>query len=269
MDSYMLAKADSQQFPLSEGEIKDTPYTIQVASYINEKDAVSHVDELKLQEKNVIYFPSFVRGQVWFKVCVGKFSKKEKAEEYRRAFIKRMDEPFAVVISLLDRPKSKEASTTASVKAPAAKIVAATESHMKTKSTADKRKPASVAKKESAKLPLAGSHAAKSHTMPEVKLIPKSEVAESKSVVTRSAAHKYSLQIGAYDKEELVKEKMRELALKHHEVYYKSARVNGKQWYRLFVGKFETKAAAENFKKEYSKATEGAESFIRRVTASE
>lgn len=235
MDSYLLAKADSEQFPLSENEIKSTPYTIQVASYINEKDAVSHVEELKLQEKDVLYFPAFVRGQVWFKVCVGKFSKKDKAEEYRKTFVKRMDEPFAVVISLLDRPKSETSSGSTTTKLEV------------------KTEKVKIAKQEERKL---------------ASVEPKAQALPAPTLVVATSGV-YSLQIGAFDSEEIVKQKSTAAHLKDQEVYYKSALVNGKQWYRLFVGKFVSKKEAEDFQKLFKTKSGGTESFIRRVTASE
>lgn len=315
LDAYVVAKAESQQTQMTEDEIKKTPYTIQVASYINEKDAVSHVEELKQKEKDkdVQYFPSFVRGQVWFKVCVGKFESKEKAEEFRKSFIKKHDEPFAVVVSRLDRPDSK------------------------------KRIPASVAQRESSPVPVNSNvettEAKKS--LPQIKLIPKAVKPDIKSennmaVKTEKAAHVkaentpvakaekassakvdhnmaapelksekmtthehakaaeaihkqhdsvhassdaivkkqsddqnefYSIQIGAYPTEELAKENLSSMKSKGVDLYYKIAFVNGKKWYRLFMGKFKSKKDAEAYHKELTH--DKADAFIRRVTASE
>jgi cell division protein FtsN len=243
LDAYVVAKAESQQTQLTDEEIKKAPYTIQVASYINEKDAVSHVDELKGKDKDfeVQYFPSFVRGQVWFKVCVGKFESKEKAEEYRKKFIKKHDEPFAVVVSRLDRPDSK------------------------------KRVPANVAQRESSPVPVNSQVSSNEDkkNLPQIKLIPKAVKPDIKSENTMAVKHDdfYSIQIGAYPTEELAKENLSSMKSKGADLYYKIAYVNGKKWYRLFMGKFKSKKDAEAYHKELTR--EKADSFIRRVTASE
>lgn len=255
LDSYIVAKADLSSETSSPTDLKDRPYTIQVASYVNERDAASHVEELKLQEKEVLYFPAFIRGQVWFKVCVGSFATKEEAERYRKVFTQRMDEPFTMVISRLDRPKGRE--------------------------------PASLAKKERARLPVdgasegGGESASGAVIQPEVKLIPKiqkvskiekvpkTEKASKSEKVSKAANYYYSLQVGAYPTEELAKKSAEGLPLKDQEVHYRSAFVGGKTWHRVFVGKFESKKEAEAFQKKFQEQVREAESFIRRVTASE
>jgi septal ring-binding cell division protein DamX len=245
LDSYTIAKVDTEQSVMNDAEAQKTPYTIQVASYINEKDAASHVEELKLQEKDVMYFPAFVRGQVWFKVSVGKFESKQVADEYRKKFVKRMDEPFAVVISMLERPKA----------------------------TDDKRMPASVAVKETT--PVAVTEpmeapvpaAAAAVTKPEAKMdvvlkpVPKAEAAP----VAKVGGKSYTLQVGAFPSEELAKTKMTALSLKDQEAYIQSATVNGKQWFRVNVGKFTTKRSAEEFQKSFGEQNKGTDSLIRNV----
>ena len=251
LDSYMVAKAEVSREPMSEKEVKQTPYTIQVASYINEKDAVSHVEELKVQEKDVQYFPVFIRGQVWFKVCVGKFDTKEKAEQYKKDFVKRMEEPFATVISLLDRPTN--------IKEPVNKKEQISEKK------SSERTPSSVATKDKVVVPTnSESSAGVSAPVPEVKLIAKSKM---NSVDAKS--HIYSLQIGAYPSEEVAKERMSVLPVKDQSVYYEAAQVKGQKWFRLFVGKFESKRDAEEYQKKFHEMVKNAESLIRRKPASE
>jgi septal ring-binding cell division protein DamX len=279
VDSYIVAKAEGVKPQLTELQVKTQPFTIQVASYINEKDAVSHVEELKLQEKDAMYFPAFVRGQVWFKVCVGRFDKKEDAESYRRQFTKRMDEPFAIVISLLEKPSSETGVATAE-KAPNEKVAE--------QKTAEKtREPASaIAKKASADLPVAETKTEEHGNKMEVKLLPKAaavapamkaapEVAKAVAVtapptaLTRAVGAFYAVQVGAYPNEESAKASLAKLPLKDHKAYYQAAVVNGKTWYRLLVGEFSTRQEAEEFQKFFADQVRGAESFIRRMTASE
>lgn len=238
MDSYLIAKADTPA--LSDEEVKATPYTIQVASYINEKDAASYVEELKVQEKEVYYFPAFVRGQVWFKVCVGKFTSKNAAEEYKRAFVKRMDEPFATVISLLDRPTSKDekqpARATASVEPKA-----------------EERSAMPVPELPAVEAPVAQAPAAPAPAPAQEQV---------------DAPETYSLQVGAFPTEDLAKEHLKKLpASLVQEAYYKAADVNGKTWYRLFVGKFKSRAEAQGYQKTFQNESRGAESLVRKMSA--
>lgn len=240
LESYTIAKIETQQAPLSDEEMKVAPYTIQVASYVNEKDAASHIEELKLQEKEAYYFPAFARGQTWFKVCVGKFTDKEAADAYRRTFVQRMDEPLAVVISLLDstKPELLKAET------------------LKKELKADPPKtPAPKA---------------------EVARVPSSFSGVTKDSVTKETApshvkegFQYSIQIGAYPTEQLVKETMTSFPLKGHDLYYKPATVKGRQWFRLYVGKFTTRKEAKDFQKILAEKAGGVESFIRKITAAE
>ena len=49
LNSLMVAKAQAPEGGLSLKQIKEHPYTIQVASYLSENDAISHVEELRLK----------------------------------------------------------------------------------------------------------------------------------------------------------------------------------------------------------------------------
>lgn len=269
MNSYIIAKAEVAQTPSTEDEAKAHPYTVQVASYINEKDAVSHLDELKPQVKmqKLRYFPTFVHGQVWYKVCVGEFVTKEEAETFKKDFVKKTDEPFAVVISLLDRPKYD--------KTPDAdadgKVVA---------KDGKKRKPAS--KGDDKDTPFGGNDKDDElSTVPtfnnekpmKVALadpkaeVPKAAVAVKKADVKNEIKKEiktgdfYSLQVGAFPTENLAKENMSKMDSKQ-EAFVQPATVNGKQWFRVYVGKFKSKKEAEVFQKSLA----GKESFIRHVT---
>jgi len=206
IDSYKIAKAENQNPALSDEEIRRTPYTILVASYLNEKDVISHVDELKIQEKVVYYSPVFVNGQTRYRVCVGKFATREDAEKYLKGFSRRMDEPLATVLSLLDRPS-------------------------------DFQKP----KRQVASVPAVSA-------APPI----------SKDVF-------YSLQVGAFPNEELAREAMAKLPQTGQEAFYKEADVDGKKWFRLYVGKFNKREEAKSFQKTLSQLTHGAESFVRKI----
>lgn len=269
VDSYQIAKAELENPKIDQEEVQKHPFSIQVASYINEKDAVSHVNELKAKKELVKYYPTFVRGQVWFKVYVGEFDSKEKAESFRKEFVKRVDEPFSVVVSLLDN-KDKD-RTPASVEV--------------------KPEPA-IAEKESAPVAehLDSGNPSPHDPMPDVKLMPKSHIkegakvakanpkpakvphAENKEKTSEASKHFYTVQIGAYPTEKDVKEFISRNTSSNVSFHYRSAVVDGKTWYRLFMGRFGSKKEAENFKNELRKDTKKDTkdgSFIRRVPATE
>jgi cell division protein FtsN len=225
VDSYVIAKADNPQ--VKDEDLKRAPYTIQVASYINEKDAASHVEELKIQERVVRYIPAFIRGQVWYKVCVGQFETQEAAEAYRRSFIERVDEPYATVISILDRPSSATTKVVAkktvidAVKNPM--TVTNSKGANEAEDTYGTREPASV-----------GMH--------------------------------YSLQIGAFESEKIAYEHLVALPIRNQYTSIKPAQVKGKTWYRVLVGQFKNRSSAEAFQKELSEKSQGLESFVRKVS---
>jgi cell division protein FtsN len=158
-----------------------------------------------------------------------------------------MDEPFAVVISMLDRPKASD----------------------------DKRMPASVVKKETTPVPVATepmsapvpAATAPVVAKPEAKMdvvlkpVPKTEAAPVAKVGSKS----YTLQVGAFPSEELAKTKMTSLSVKDQEAFIQPATVNGKQWYRVNVGKFTTKRSAEEYQKAFGEQNKGTDSLIRNI----
>ncbi len=306
MSSYVIAKTEIAQVPMNDSDMKAYPYTIQVASYINEKDAASHVEELKGQEKEAKYYPMFVRGQVWFKVCVGRFTTKEEAETYKKGFVKRTDEPFAVVISWLDRAKTAEtshdggASATANEaektekvgkaekkRKPASALVAANDSmtdELKPLGAFEKA-PAGKAKKEivapeAKPTPEVKAVKAKAVMKPEVEAAtqhalthevaavakPQVKVNLKPAAVTISGESYYSLQVGAYPSEKLAKESGVKFSDKFGD---KEAAVS---YHEATVnGQVWHRVYVGKFKnkkdaEEYQKKLSGHESLIRKIT---
>lgn len=215
LDSYLIAKTET--LALTDDELKKTPYTIQVASYINEKDAASHVEELRIQEKAVRYFPVFVRNQIWYKVCVGLFDTKEEAESYKKLFMQRVDEPFSVVISMFTKPEKISIE-----RATASSTVAETE-------------------------------------------VPISKQANAKQANKKSESF-YSLQVGAFPEEKIAMQRVTDLSIKEQPTEIRSAVVNGKTWYRVFIGRFQSKKEAKNFQHQFSQRSPSVSSFIRQLS---
>jgi DedD protein len=294
LDSYLVAKADTVKAPITDDEAKKYPFTIQVASYVNEKDAVSHLEELKVQEKEVFYYPAFVRGTVWYKVCVGKFAERSNAEEYRKKFVKRMDEPFSVVISLLDRPSQRQVASIAQketapvpqqekVVEPAivkehkehiVKVVAPVVEPMNKSAdmvamTTNKKDDKTKMVVEEKMTPAADAHAPAHATAPHSST---SATATAMATTTVAAKHAkepsssyYSVQVGAFANEKLAQDALVKLSPEGNETFVREADVNGKTWFRAFIGKFENHQAAKDYQQSLSHKTPGVDSFIRKM----
>ena len=72
-------------------------YTVQVASYADEKEAKTHAADLKGKGYNAFYLPATVSGRTWFRVLVGLFSNQEAAKQYRAQFMKEANTKAAIV----------------------------------------------------------------------------------------------------------------------------------------------------------------------------
>ena len=310
LDSYLVAKADTVKAPISDEEAQKHPYTIQVASYVNEKDAVSHVEELKVQEKDVFYYPAFVRGTVWYKVCVGKFSERANAEEYRKKFVKRMDEPFSVVISLLDRPSQRQVASIAQketvvVPEPEKVIepVAVKERKEHTvKAVTAVVEPIATDANPAATVAMSnGKKDSKSEIIVEEKMTPSvdthkaptdtvksnnadlhtsaasaaaaSMAATTSATTTSEGTYKsntvsgnyYSVQVGAFVDEKQAQETLGKLSHDGKDTFVREATVNGKIWFRAFVGRFENQKLAKEYQQFLSQKSPGVDSFIRKM----
>lgn len=255
MDAYLVAKADVKGAHVEPTNVAENPYTIQVAAYLSEQDALKHVAELKKKQKDTYYFSSFARGQVWYKVCVGRFDNIKKAENFRKKFVKEMEEPFAVVITLKANDAKRGTASIAKAEAPQ-------------KKTAKKLEPAPVkVKKEISKLPSGPKPAVKTPKKDmKVAMLKKGEAAKTMGAQGTKAVKEYlySLQVGSFAKEAEAQTKAKSLQV-GTEAYVSSAEVNGKTWYRVFVGKFNSKDDAKGFQTTYREKTKDNAAFIKRV----
>lgn len=255
--AVLLAKADYEGYEMKSATVDQNPFTVQVSSYISEQDAIDHVAKLKKVEKNSFYFPTFTRGQVWFKVCSGRFANQDIAEGHRKALVKKSDEPFAVVISL-----------------QASAVVRGTASTP----TIEKKKMVKLdLKKESMEVPVQSTPTA---TDMKVQLI-KADVAakETEAVVAPNVQtattqkmgptasewdYLYTLQIASYPTEKDAQTKS--VSLKDEtNVQVKESLVNGKKWYRVYIGQFDTKREAEAYRAVFAEKTGQSSSFVKRL----
>ncbi len=219
--SSAAARAASE-FLLDVNDVKDRPFTVQVASHLNEVKAIEHVKELKGHQETAFYYPNFIKNQVYFKVCVGRFVSKMEADKFIVDFVKRTSETFSNVISLLDRPGVDK-------KATAAQVSSADENRKK----AQARSVASISEK-------------KIDLLKEAHSVAPPEPASTEPTGIKS----YSVQIAAYPYEEMAKVATAKVDAQGKDVFYRQTVVNGKTWYRLYVGKFDKFTDATAFKKE-------------------
>lgn len=72
-------------------------YTVQVGSYLDEKEAKSRSAELKGKGWNAFYLPATVKGKTWYRVLVGLFNNQESAKQFRAQFMKEANTQAAIV----------------------------------------------------------------------------------------------------------------------------------------------------------------------------
>jgi septal ring-binding cell division protein DamX len=237
MESYSVAKGESYLLP-DNADIENNPYAIDVHSYLNEKDAIRHVEELRRQEKMVFYFPVFIRGQTRFKVCVGRFPNQDVAEKYHKEFVKRMEEPFSVVFSLRDRPLSRGESKKILVDA---KENEGASDSVKTDAMVTQNAEVQVS-------------APKSNLEIEAEILRDTRglaSAVAKPSVLRSTDSvdqvRFGVQVAAYPSRDLASAKVYELSQLKESARIEPAVVSGKTWYRVIVGSFATMSEAKTF----------------------
>lgn len=72
-------------------------YTVQVASYADEKEAKGHAAGLKGKGWNAFYLPATINGRTWYRVLVGLFDNSKSAQDFRAQFMKEANTKAAIV----------------------------------------------------------------------------------------------------------------------------------------------------------------------------
>lgn len=72
-------------------------FTVQVASFANEKEAQSKAAELKDQGFSAFYVSAPIKGTTWYRVSVGLFTTQKEAEAYKKDLLKRAKVSSALV----------------------------------------------------------------------------------------------------------------------------------------------------------------------------
>ena len=65
-------------------------YAIQIASYLQEEDAIQKAKTLKNKGLEAFHLPATIRGKKWFRVYVGSFETSSEAKEYNRQLIRQL-----------------------------------------------------------------------------------------------------------------------------------------------------------------------------------
>lgn len=76
-------------------------YTVQVASFADEKEAKGRAADLKGKGWNAFYFPAAVQGRTWFRVSVGLFNNFKSANDFRAQFMKDANTTSAIVQKII------------------------------------------------------------------------------------------------------------------------------------------------------------------------
>lgn len=88
-----LAKTATKETRLPSSLPKDVAqysvgkFTVQVASYGTEPEAVKRAEELKHQGLSAFYVPAQVKGKTWYRVSIGLFATEEEAKKYKKTDI--------------------------------------------------------------------------------------------------------------------------------------------------------------------------------------
>ncbi len=72
-------------------------YTIQIASYSAENEAVAHAEKLKNQGLSAFYVPANVKGKTWFRVSIGTYPDYNSAKEKREFILKQANIKSAII----------------------------------------------------------------------------------------------------------------------------------------------------------------------------
>ncbi len=79
---------------------KSFEYTIQLASFNKESDTIALLNELLDDGFAAFTMPAEVRGQTWYRVCVGVFSSVKKAKAYKKQLLKQIDQTDGLVVKM-------------------------------------------------------------------------------------------------------------------------------------------------------------------------
>lgn len=72
-------------------------YTVQVASYMGEKEAKEHASQLMSKGYSAFYVPAEIKGRTWYRVSVGLFSDQKSAASFRAELLANQMATTAIV----------------------------------------------------------------------------------------------------------------------------------------------------------------------------
>lgn len=72
-------------------------FTVQLASYSDEDEAIKMATDLKSKGYTAFYVPASVKGKTWYRVSVGQFTTQKEAQNYRADFMNKTKIDSAIV----------------------------------------------------------------------------------------------------------------------------------------------------------------------------
>jgi len=72
-------------------------FTVQVASYVSEDEAIKYTTDLKKKGFSAYYLSAEVNGKTWYRVSVGQFTTLEEAKNFRKELIEKAHLESAIV----------------------------------------------------------------------------------------------------------------------------------------------------------------------------
>lgn len=72
-------------------------FTVQLASYADEDEAIRMATDLKSKGYTAFYVPANVKGKTWYRVSVGQFTTQKEAQNYRADFMNKTKIDSAIV----------------------------------------------------------------------------------------------------------------------------------------------------------------------------
>ncbi len=72
-------------------------YTVQVASYPNQEEALKHANDLVKKGYPAFHVPAEIKGKTWYRVSVGSFKNSSEATSFKSDFLSKSGEKAAIV----------------------------------------------------------------------------------------------------------------------------------------------------------------------------
>ncbi len=92
-----IEKPKAENLPKEIASTTTGKYTVQIASFAKEDEAVKRSEELKAQGYSAFYISAQVGGKTWYRVSVGLFQSPSSAAEFKTELMKKANIQSAIV----------------------------------------------------------------------------------------------------------------------------------------------------------------------------